>query len=328
MKQRLIILSFLVSLAIMGAKFYAYYASGSTTLLTDALESIVNVVAAAFAYYSIYLASQPRDLNHPYGHGKIEFFASGLEGVLILLAAMYIFLHAWQHLYARPELTRLDLGIIISLSSAAVNGILGYYLVSQGKSSHSPAIVADGKHLKLDALNGVFVVIALIITYVTNLFWIDSIASLIFASVMCWQGLNLIREAIAALMDETNPEVFQKVIHWIVSNKKQEWIDLHNLRVQQYGGDLHIDCHLTLPRYWDLNRVHDEIHEFEVTIGQVLPTNIEIFVHVDPCLDECCQHCPMANCQIRQHEFIKEIEWNKVNLALNQKHFNDHGLSS
>jgi cation diffusion facilitator family transporter len=328
MKQRLIILSFLVSLAIMGAKFYAYYASGSTTLLTDALESIVNVVAAAFAYYSIYLASQPRDLNHPYGHGKIEFFASGLEGVLILLAAMYIFLHAWQHLYARPELTRLDLGIIISLSSAAVNGILGYYLVSQGKSSHSPAIVADGKHLKLDALNGVFVVVALVITYVTNLFWIDSIASLIFASVMCWQGLNLIREAIAALMDETNPEVFQKVIQWIVSNKKQEWIDLHNLRVQQYGGDLHIDCHLTLPRYWDLNRVHDEIHEFEVTIGQVLPTNIEIFVHVDPCLDECCQHCPMANCQIRQHEFIKEIEWNKVNLALNQKHFNDHGLSS
>jgi cation diffusion facilitator family transporter len=328
MKQRLIILSFLVSLAIMGAKFYAYYASGSTTLLTDALESIVNVVAAAFAYYSIYLASQPRDLNHPYGHGKIEFFASGLEGVLILLAAMYIFLHAWQHLYARPELTKLDLGIIISLSSAAVNGILGYYLVSQGKSSHSPAIVADGKHLKLDALNGVFIVVALVITYVTNLFWIDSIASLIFASVMCWQGLNLIREAIAALMDETNPEVFQKVIQWIVSNKKQEWIDLHNLRVQQYGGDLHIDCHLTLPRYWDLNRVHDEIHEFEVTIGQVLPTNIEIFVHVDPCLDECCQHCPMANCQIRQHEFIKEIEWNKVNLALNQKHFNDHGLSS
>jgi len=328
MKQRLIILSFLVSLAIMGAKFYAYYASGSTTLLTDSLESIVNVVAAAFAYYSIYLASQPRDLNHPYGHGKIEFFASGLEGVLILLAAMYIFLHAWQHLYARPELTRLDLGIVISLSSATINGILGYYLVSQGKSSHSPAIVADGKHLKLDALNGVFVVVALVITYVTNLFWIDSIASLIFASVMCWQGLNLIREAIAALMDETNPEVFQKVIQWIVSNKKQEWIDLHNLRVQQYGGDLHIDCHLTLPRYWDLNRVHDEIHEFEVTIGKVMPTDIEIFVHVDPCLDECCQHCPMANCQIRRHEFIKEIEWNKVNLALNQKHFNDHGLSS
>ncbi len=328
MKQRLIILSFLVSLAIMGAKFYAYYASGSTTLLTDALESIVNVVAAAFAYYSIYLASLPRDLNHPYGHGKVEFFASGLEGVLILLAALYIFLHAWQHLYAHPELKSLDLGIMISLSSATINGILGYYLVSQGKSAHSPAIVADGKHLKLDALNGVFVVVALVITYVTNLFWIDSIASLIFASVMSWQGLNLIREAIAALMDETNPEVFQKVIQWIVSNKKQEWIDLHNLRVQQYGGDLHIDCHLTLPRYWDLNRVHDEIHEFEVTIGQVMPTDIEIFVHVDPCLDDCCPHCPITNCQIRKQDFIKEIEWNKVNLALNQKHFNDQGLSS
>lgn len=323
MKQRLIILSFLVSLLVMGAKFYAYYLSGSTALLTDALESIVNVVAAAFAYYSIYLAALPRDLNHPYGHGKIEFFASGLEGVLILLAALYIFFHAWQNIFAHPELKRLDLGIIISFSSAAINGILGYYLVNKGTSSYSPAIVADGKHLKLDALNGIFVVIALIITYITNLFWIDSVASILFACFMCWQGLRLIREAIAALMDETNPEVFQKVIQWIVANKKQEWIDLHNLRVQQYGGDLHIDCHLTLPRYWDLSQVHNEIHEFELTIGRVLPTDIEIFVHVDPCLDDCCQHCLVGKCEIRKSDFKREIEWNKVNLALNQKHFNE-----
>ena len=323
MKQRLVLLSFVLSVAIMAAKFYVYFLSGSTTLLTDALESIINVVAASFAYYSIYLASLPKDLNHPYGHGKIEFFASGLEGVLILLASAYIFLHASQHLYASPALSSLDLGMAVSFVSAAINGLLGYYLVQKGRSSHSPALIADGKHLRLDAYNGILVVVALAITYFTNWFWVDSVASFLFAAFMCWQGIHLIRESVAALMDETNPALFEKVTNWVVSNKKAEWIDLHNLRVQQYGGDLHIDCHLTLPRYWDLSRTHEEIHEFEKMLGKLQETHVEIFVHADPCLDECCNHCTIADCAIRKAEFSKAIEWNKMNLALNQKHFNE-----
>ena len=307
----------------MSAKFYAYYATGSTAVLTDALESIINVVAAAFAYYSVYLASLPRDLNHPYGHGKIEFFASGLEGVLILLASAYIFLHASQHLIATPPLVRLDLGMYISLSSAVLNGFMGIYLVRMGKSTHSPALMADGKHLKLDAYNGLLIVFALGLTYLTGWMWVDAIASILFAVLMCWQGIRLIRESVAALMDETNPTVFNRVIDLIMQHQKPTWIDLHNLRIQQYGGDLHIDCHLTLPRYWDLNRVHDEIHDFEVTMGQVLPTEIEIFVHVDPCLDACCSHCEITDCAIRSHAFSKKIEWTAKNMALNQKHFNE-----
>jgi cation diffusion facilitator family transporter len=321
MKQRLIIFSFFLSLLIMSAKFYAYYLSGSTAVLTDALESIINVVAAAFAYYSIYLASLPRDLNHPYGHGKIEFFASGLEGVLILLAAVYIFFHASQHLISSPGLNQLDISIYVSLGSALLNGFLGFYLVQVGRKSHSPALVADGKHLKLDAYNGLFIVFALIITYVTRWLWVDAVASLLFASMMCWQGIRLIRESVAALMDETNPAVFNKVIDLITQHRRTEWIDLHNLRIQQYGGDLHIDCHLTLPRYWDLNRVHDEIHDFEFKISEVLPTEIEIFVHVDPCLDACCSHCEIAECPIRKMPFGQKIDWNATNMALNQKHF-------
>jgi cation diffusion facilitator family transporter len=323
MKQRLIIFSFVLSLLIMAAKFYAYYVSGSTAILTDALESIINVVAAAFAYYSVYLASLPRDLNHPYGHGKIEFFASGLEGVLILLAAAYIFLHASQHLIATPSLVRLDLGMYISLGSAFLNGMMGFYLVRLGKSSHSPTLVADGKHLTLDAYNGLLIVLALGLTFFTQWIWVDAVASLIFALLMCWQGIRLIRESVAALMDETNPAVFNKVIEWITQHQKPTWIDLHNLRIQQYGGDLHIDCHVTLPRYWNLSRVHDEIHDFEVTMGQVLPTEIEIFVHVDPCLDACCSHCEISDCPIRTHAFSNKIEWTAKNMALNQKHFNE-----
>jgi cation diffusion facilitator family transporter len=200
---------------------------------------------------------------------------------------------------------------------------MGFYLVRLGKSSHSPTLVADGKHLTLDAYNGLLIVLALGLTFFTQWIWVDAVASLIFALLMCWQGIRLIRESVAALMDETNPAVFNKVIEWITQHQKPTWIDLHNLRIQQYGGDLHIDCHVTLPRYWDLSRVHDEIHDFEVTMGQVLPTEIEIFVHVDPCLDACCSHCEISDCPIRTHAFSNKIEWTAKNMALNQKHFNE-----
>ena len=323
-KQQLILISFVLSMVILTAKFYVYYLSGSTTLLTDALESIINVVASAFAFYSIYLASLPKDLNHPYGHGKIEFFASGLEGVLIFLAACYILLHAIQHLFAHPTLESLDIGIYVSLASAFVNGGMGMILVKEGKKSRSIALEADGQHLKLDAINGLFIVLALAITYFTNWLWVDSIASILFSLFMFYQSISLVRKSVAGLMDEMNPGVFLKMIDWITKHQKSEWIDLHNLRIQQYGGDLHIDCHLTLPRYWDLNRVHQEIHEFEETINKALESHIEIFVHADPCLDECCKHCTISDCPIRKSPLIKPIEWNQVNLALNQKHFNEH----
>lgn len=323
-KQLLILCSFGLSLVVMTAKFYVYYLSGSTTILTDALESIVNVVASAFAFYSIYLASLPKDMNHPYGHGKIEFFASGLEGVLIFLAACYILLHAVQHLYAHPAIESLDLGIYVSLGSAFLNGILGLILVKEGKKQRSLTLEADGKHLRLDALNGLFIVIALTITYFSKWLWVDSLASIIFCCVMFFQGIKLVRQSVAGLMDEMNPNVFKTMIDWITKHQKSEWIDLHNLRIQQYGGDLHIDCHLTLPRYWDLNRVHEEIHEFEETINAALESHIEIFVHADPCLDDCCSHCTIKDCPVRKHHLVKPIEWNQVNLALNQKHFNEH----
>jgi cation diffusion facilitator family transporter len=323
-KQRLILVSFGLSLLIMATKFYVYFLSGSTTLLTDALESIINVVASAFAFFSIYLASLPKDMNHPYGHGKIEFFASGLEGVLIFLAACYILLHAVQHLLAHPNIQSLDIGIYVSLAAAAINGAMGTILMNEGKSQRSIALEADGKHLRLDALNGLFIVVALAITYFTNWLWVDSVASILFACFMFYQSIGLVREAVAGLMDEMNPSVFKKMIDWITQHQKSEWIDLHNLRIQQYGGDLHIDCHLTLPRYWDLNRVHQEIHEFEETINAALDSHIEIFVHADPCLDECCAHCTIEDCPIRKSPLLKAIEWNQVNLALNQKHFNEH----
>lgn len=321
MKQKLILFSLILGLIISASKFYAYFVSNSITLLTDALESLINVVASSFALYSVYLSAQPKDFNHPYGHGKIEFFSSGLEGVLIILAGFFLIGHAIIHLVNPVELGNITIGIYVAIISGLLNALLGYLLVFEGEKTNSPALNAEGQHLKLDALNGLFILISLGLAYFFKFSWIDPMASIILSILMLFQGFKLIKTSTGALMDERDEDTYEKLIDYITNNQKNTWIDLHNLRIQQYGGDFHIDCHLTLPRYWDLNQVHEEIHEFEEIINSLYDSEIEVFIHADPCLDDCCSHCNIQDCPIRQAPFTKKIEWNKVNLGLNQKHF-------
>ena len=167
-KYNLILISFVFSLVLMIAKFIAYYMTYSSAILTDALESIINVVASAFAFYSIYLASQPRDLNHPYGHGKIEFFSAGLEGVLIVLASIFIVFHAGQGLLNPQPILDLRVGLTIISLGTIINYILGYLLEKQGTIKKSPTLLADGQHLKLDAISGLILVFAVLIVLITK----------------------------------------------------------------------------------------------------------------------------------------------------------------
>jgi cation diffusion facilitator family transporter len=320
-KYSLILTSFVVSLVLMIAKFIAYYLTYSSAILTDALESIINVVASAFAFYAIYLASQPRDMNHPYGHGKIEFFSAGLEGVLIVLASVFIVFHATQELLSPHPILDLKVGLTIISLGTIINYGLGYMLEKQGIIKMSPTLIADGQHLKLDAISGLILVSAVVIVYITDIYWIDGFASILFAVFMAWNGVKIIRKSIGGLMDETNEEVLEKVVDILKTNQKTEWIDIHNMRIQEYGSDIHIDCHLTLPKYWTLEKVHETVHEFEDILGLEFPSHVEIFIHADPCMPECCHYCKVPNCPIRQSPRTTTIDWNKVNLTLNQKHF-------
>lgn len=320
-KYNLILSSFIVGLVLMIAKFIAYYLTYSSAILTDALESIINVVASAFAFYAIYLASQPRDMNHPYGHGKIEFFSAGLEGVLIVLASVFIVFHATQELLNPQPILDLKVGLTVITLGTIINYGLGYLLEKQGVMDMSPTLIADGQHLKLDAMSGLILVSAVIIVYITDIYWIDGFASILFAVFMAWNGVKIIRKSIGGLMDEANEEVLEKVVDILKTNQKTEWIDIHNMRIQEYGSDIHIDCHLTLPNYWTLEKVHDTVHEFEEILGQEFPSHVEIFIHADPCMPECCHYCKVPNCPIRQSPRTITIDWNKVNLTLNQKHF-------
>jgi cation diffusion facilitator family transporter len=320
-KYNLILASFLVSTVLMIAKFIAYYQTYSSAILTDALESIINVVASAFAFYAVFLASQPRDLNHPYGHGKIEFFSAGLEGVLIVLASIFIIFHAIQNLINPEPIQDLKVGLIIISVGVGINYFLGYLLEKEGFSQSSPTLIADGQHLKLDAVSGLVLVAAVILIVLTDFYWIDGVASILFAVFMAWNGIKIIRKSIGGLMDETNEEVLDKVVNILKNHQKSDWIDIHNLRIQEYGSDIHIDCHLTLPNYWNLEKVHDVVHEFEEILGKEFPSNVEIFIHTDPCLPECCHYCKIEDCPIRKEPQTTNVNWNKINLSLNQKHF-------
>lgn len=305
----------------MFIKFSAYYLTRSNAILSDALESIINVIASGFAFYSIYLSAQPKDDDHPYGHGKIEYFSSGFEGALIIIAGIWIAVEAIQHLLHPKPLQHLDWGIWLILLTVILNGIVGYYLQKVGKRTRSDALIADGKHLVTDSISSILILVGLGLLILTKIQWIDSAASLVLSLVIFYNGFQLIRSSVAALMDETDPELLEHAVDILKNHKRDYWIDVHNMRIQKYGSDLHVDCHLTLPYFWDLHQVHDAVQEFEHALEANHVGHVELFIHADPCLPDCCKYCRLADCSVRSNKFAKDIDWSIYNLAKNQKHF-------
>lgn len=309
----------------MIVKFYSYYITQSNAILTDALESIVNVVASSFAMYSIYLSSQPKDDNHPYGHGKIEFFSAGIEGILIILAGIFIIYQSVYSLLFPQSLFMLPMGMALVGFSGVVNGILGYVLLKKGKELNSITLHADGKHIFTDAISSFVLILGIAVIYLTNLYFLDSVFSLIFALYIIYNGYTLVRRSVAGLMDETNPEAIGLTVKILNKHRKANWIDIHNMRVQQYGGDSHIDLHLTLPYFYDLVKVHDEVHHIEEVLENNLPGYVEVFVHADPCIPEsCCNYCQIKSCPVRKIPLAQKIKWDEVNMSKNQKHYHEH----
>lgn len=322
-KIRLILLSFVASILLSGIKFSAYYITDSNAILSDALESIINVFASGFAWYSIQLSAQPKDTNHPYGHGKIEFFSAGFEGALIIIASLVIIIGAVTRLLDPAPLGNLPLGSALIFVTIVINSVIGYALVTEGKKYNSLALMADGKHLLSDSVSSILLIASVFLVITTGLEWIDSLASLLFGALIAYNGYHLVRKSVAGLMDESDLNLMHQVVETIRQSKKSHWVDVHNLRVQQYGSDLHIDCHLTLPYYWELHEAHQAVHEFENVLKANQPGETEIFVHADPCLPECCFFCRMENCKVRAHDFQHEIDWDVVNLSKNQKLFTE-----
>ncbi|WP_457289455.1 cation diffusion facilitator family transporter [Pedobacter sp. UYP24] len=305
----------------MLAKFGAYFITHSNAILTDAMESIVNVLASAFAFYSIYLATLPKDTNHPYGHGKVEFFSAFLEGSLISIAGVVIILKSgYDLIYPKPIFQLFEGAAIIGVTGI-VNLIVGYYLINAGKKHRSITLEADGKHLLTDAITSAGLVAGILLIQITHIYWLDSLISIALGIYIIYNGYLLTRHSVGGLMDESNTVLVKDIIAVLQENRHDSWIDVHNLRAQQYGSDLHIDCHVTMPYYFDLNQVHQEVSNIDKMVNGNTDHKTELFIHTDPCLPACCNYCKMKACPVRSEPFNFEIKWNIRNATKNQKHF-------
>lgn len=305
----------------MIAKFGAYLITASNFVLSDAVESIVNVIASSFAFYSIYLAARPRDENHPYGHGKVEFFSVFIEGTLICIAAIGILIKSTYNIFYPYQVHDILAGVYIIGATGAVNGTLGFYMIGKGKSLRSITIEADGRHLITDMVTSIGLVAGLLLIYFTKIDILDSILSIAVGLYILFVGYKLLRKSVSGLMDETDFEVVKEVLAILNAKRRDEWIDFHNLRVQKYGNEMHIDCHLTLPNYFDLNKVHEQVKSVDKIVNNEASVQTEFFIHADPCVPQCCYYCNMHNCPIRSEAKTKDIVWTMENITRNKKHF-------
>lgn len=309
-----------VSVLLLAVKFVAYYLTHSVSILTDALESIVNVAAGFIGLYSLYVASKPRDADHPYGHGKAEFISAAVEGTLVVSAGAIIIYKAVQHLIYPVVIKKIDYGILLIAATAIVNFVMGYIAFQKGKKNKSLALIASGKHLQSDSYSTIGIIAGLLLFFFTGYTWIDGVVAVIFGFIISFTGYKILRKSIAGIMDEADIELLKKMVPVLNKNRKENWVDLHNLRVIKYGVVLHLDCHLTVPWYLNVHEAHREIDALGVLIKKEFGESIELFVHSDGCLPFSCKICDKQNCTERKHTFEKKISWTIENILQNQKH--------
>jgi cation diffusion facilitator family transporter len=310
----------IASSVLLTAKFAAYYLTDSVSVLTDALESIVNVVAGFIGLYSLYVSAKPRDIDHPYGHGKAEFISAAVEGTLVLSAGLIIIYSAAKNFIDPVPIHQLDIGIYLIAGTAVINWLLGYFSLRQGRKNNSLALIASGRHLQTDTYSTIGIILGLILISITGYLWIDGVVAIGFGLFIIYTGYKIIRASLAGIMDEADMILLEKMVNILEENRRDNWIDLHNLRVIKYGNVLHIDCHLTVPWYLNIHQAHSEIDELGKLIRSNFGESLEFFVHSDGCLYFQCHICKKQDCPVRQHSFKKAVDWTLDNALQNEKH--------
>jgi len=309
-----------IGIVLFVIKLVAWYLTGSVAILTDALESTVNVVAGLIGIYSLYVSAKPKDIDHPYGHGKAEFISAAVEGTLITVAGFIIIYEAVNNLIHPHAIRQLDQGILLVVATALVNYFVGAYCVRMGRRNNSLALISSGKHLQTDTYSTLGIIAGLLLIYVTHINWLDSAVAILFAFIIIVTGYKIVRSSIAGIMDEADEVLIGKMVTLLSNNRRENWIDLHNLRIIQYGSTLHLDCHLTVPWYLNVHEAHREVDDLTALVKNEFGESIELFVHSDGCLDFSCAVCTKASCNVRKHPFEKRVEWTMDNMRSNNKH--------
>jgi len=315
MRMRAAIISFVVAIVLFGAKFLAWTLTGSTAILSDALESIVNIVAAGMAWFSVWFGSQPADENHPYGHGKIEDFSAGVEGALIVLAALGILWSAVPRFFDPVLLDSIDRGVLLIMAAAIANAVLGWYLIRAGRQLHSRALEADGRHVLTDVWTSAGAIIALGLVTLTGQLWIDPLMACLIAGSILVSGGRLIRESVGRLMDEADDEALEQIATELNSRRRSSWCDVHEVRAWWAGDILHVDMHLALPRFWSIDRSHREATVVEAVVADAVGKRGSVTVHIDPCVASLCPECEVVDCPVRAEGLQQRPVWDREHIV-------------
>ncbi|SHE68699.1 cation diffusion facilitator family transporter [Chryseobacterium takakiae] len=302
------------------AKIIAWKLTSSDAVFSDAMESIVNVISAFMGLYSLYLAAKPKDEDHPYGHGKVEFVTSGIEGALIAIAGIMIIYEGINSLIVGKVLQKLDWGIAIIAATAIINYLLGYISIKKGKHENSHVLISSGKHLQSDTITTLGVVVSLIVVYFTKIYWLDSVVALFFGFYIIIIGYKIIRKSLSGIMDEQDPDLLNQIIKVLEENRRTEWIDVHNMKIQQFGANLHIDAHITLPWYYSLRDAHNEMEKMIILLAKNTKRSVEFNFHMDDCKPISCPICQIADCPVRERDFVKRVTWTPENVTCVDKH--------
>jgi cation diffusion facilitator family transporter len=310
-------LSLTVSIFVFFLKIGAYFLTHSTAVLSDGLESVVNVVAGIMALIVMYYVSQPADEEHPYGHGKMEYFSAAFEGGLIFFAALAILGEAGMALFRGEAPRELALGMVFIFAATLINAALGLYLKKTGKRVLSETLIASGEHILSDVWSTLGVITGLILVKLTGWNWVDPIVALLIGVQLAYAGLKIVRRSISALIDGIDLQSLQTLCEAFNKNRGPGFIDVHLLKTIRSGKFHHIDAHLVVPEYWNVSQAHEWSEEFESKIVSTYPFEGEMALHLDPCKKRFCSICEINDCPIRLSPFKSRREFDVKSMTGN-----------
>jgi len=275
-------LSLAIGVLMFAGKTYAYIITGSAAILSDAAESVVHVVAVAFASYSMWLSHQPADESHPYGHDKVSFFSAGFEGAMITLAGLFIILEAVRKWLGGLQLERLEAGTLLVAGAALVNAALAAFLMWQGRRHHSLILVANGRHVLTDVWTSVGVIVGLVLVMATGWGPFDPICAILVAVNILWTGGRLIRRSVGGLMDEADP-VLERTLRGVLDRETAaRGVAWHELRYRDSGTSVWVEFHLLLAAGTPIEQAHAQATEIEEAVQAALSVPARVLTHLEP----------------------------------------------
>ena len=296
----------LTSLALLAAKFWAYSLTSSEAIFSDAIESIVNVVAASLSCYALYRNRKPNP-EFPYGTGKMEHVSSSTEGGLMAFASLTIVFEAFSSLIFNVPLRGINFGLLIISLTGVANLFLGLFLKRQGKKWQSPALMASGSHVFSDAFTTGGVICGLFLIKITGWELLDPLIALAIAGFIGWTGIRHLRVSMGEMLDKENPALLKKLESVFNRIEREGFIQIHQVKVIRSGGSHHIDAHFVIPEFWDVKQIHEEINSLEKKIEKLYGQKVELGVHLDPCRQAYCRFCDVFYCKIRKEEFERKL---------------------